>query len=136
MRKHSRLQSAAIAGVISAAVAFNSPAGHSVYHEIGLRIHFMPAWSLAEKIMGSMSFQEFRYGAEIFLMMYHDNDADKMLADIKLLNSVSPFCVPFEDTDNDQENLPPIMACHAVRPCASHEGSKKKGLPHTSLVMG
>jgi hypothetical protein len=101
---------------LSISLAFNNPAGHNALHEMMLRAYFMPAWTSAMAGWGGwIPFSEFRQNAPLYQMIYHDNDADKMLADVKLLNSTSPFCISF-DNEDDQEVPPsiPAMACHAT----------------------
>ncbi len=117
-QKQDSLRSKPILGALglSITLAFNNPAGHNALYEMMLRTYFLSPWASAMTERGGwISFSEFRQNSPIYQMIYHDNDTDKMLADVKLLNSTSPFCISF-DNEDDQEVPPPIpaMACHAT----------------------
>lgn len=111
-----RKLSAFSAGCVSIMVAFNNPGGHQVLYDAFVETYFTPAWIAAMvMIKRPMSFDEFRQGAQVYQMVYHNNDSDKMVADLKLLFSQSPLCIPFDPSDdqNDKPKNAPAMACHA-----------------------
>lgn len=120
------------AGCVSLMLAFNNPSGHQALHDATVMAYFTPSWMAAMKMVNRpMSFDEFRQGASVFQMVYHNNDSDKMLADIKMLFSQSPLCIPFgpSDDQDDKPTNPPVMPCHVAG-----LREKKKGLDHKPKV--
>lgn len=116
-----RVQKTACAGLIGLAVSFNNPAGHEMAYEAGMRIYYAHAWVAAARLSGRpISFSEFRENAAIYQAVYHNSDFDKVLADIKLLGSRSPFCITLpgeEESGNGNDNPPqnPVnAACHVA----------------------
>lgn len=115
-----------VAGCVSLMLVFNNPSGHQALHDMAVMTYFAPAWVSAMKsVERYMPFNEFRDGAQVYQMLYHNNNVDFMIRDLKMLYSQSPLCIPFADTGdgNDRPINDPVMPCHVagIR-------DKKKGL--------
>lgn len=106
----------AAAGLTSLALAFNNPAGHYALNEIGMRVALTAAHQHARHVTGlhTLSFDEFKNNAGFYLMLYYNNDVEKVTEVIgRLDNAVRILCLPIEDTDSPtQDNA--AFACHAV----------------------
>lgn len=109
--------SLAVAGFTSLAFAFNNPAGHYALAEATTRIILADAHGYARQVTGlhNLSFTDFKKDAGFYLMLYYNNDIEKVTAMTDRLDGVANIlCIPVEKDPDDGGGDNTIAPCHAV----------------------
>lgn len=106
-----------MAGFTTLAFAFNNPAGHYALAEVTTRVVLADAHSYARQVTGltDLSFAEFKKDAGFYLMLYYNNDIEKVTAMTDRLDGVANIlCLPVEKDPHNGDGNNTIAPCHAV----------------------